>query len=537
MLRKMPLKWKLTLGALLVLVLVGFGFGVAFKFMIDKTDQLVFESLQARAIANAKAVASEITFEVAAGLRDEVKGKISDFKNRHKETHAVVILTGEKTFFTGVGAKVNIQELVKESDDLDQDITKRVKKFIVATTQVASDAEAEEENQSKGYVVYIESLEHYYAFRTTITLGGTGVALLGVLIILIGTYLNGSSASAPINKIVAAAQQIADGDLEKIDIQVTGSLETIRLASSIKSMAEALQKQVIAVKSLTKSISTSGKEVAGTMAHLASSASEQAAAVTETASTVDEMEQTGKNMASNANQIVDAAEKTTEASIRGRGAVETTNEIIIKIKEDAQDISEKSKKLLSAVEEVGNIIRSVNAIAEQSKILAVNASIEAAKAGEYGSGFAVVAQEVKDLAQQSKDATLQITGTLTAIRQAIETMVDTAQSGQERTSEGVKTIANAGAIMNDLAEAIRENSEFANMIATNIKQQTIGLTQIATSIEEINSTALENQNISRKISQSTNLMTTSFDDLTEMVGEWRTPSELENTPEKTQNEA
>ncbi len=81
--------------------------------------------------------------------------------------------------------------------------------------------------------------------------------------------------------------------------------------------------------------------------------------------------------------------------------------------------------------------------------------------------------------------------------------------------------------MNDLAEAIRENSEFANMIATNIKQQTIGLTQIATSIEEINSTALENQNISRKISQSTNSMTTSFDDLIEMVGGWRTPNEAD----------
>lgn len=244
--------------------------------------------------------------------------------------------------------------------------------------------------------------------------------------------------------------------------------------------------------------------------------------MTETAATVEELEQSGKNVAGNANQIVEAADKTTKASIRGREAVKTANDIILQIKEDSQDISDKSRKLVSAVEEVVNIIRSVNGIAEQSKILAVNASIEAAKAGEYGSGFSVVAQEVKDLAQQSKDATREITGTLTTIRQAIESMVDTAQQGKERTEKGVTMIANAGAIMNDLSEAIRENSEFANVIESNIKQQAVGLTQIATSIEQINSTALDNQNISRKISLSTSKMTESFDLLTEMVGTWRT---------------
>ena len=99
----------------------------------------------------------------------------------------------------------------------------------------------------------------------------------------------------------------------------------------------------------------------------------------------------------------------------------------------------------------------------------------------------------------------------------------TAQAGEQRTDEGVRMIANAGAIMNDLAEAIRENSDFANVIATNINQQTIALTQIATAIEEINSTALENQDISRKIEHSTRSMTRSVDKLSDLIGKWRTP--------------
>lgn len=77
--------------------------------------------------------------------------------------------------------------------------------------------------------------------------------------------------------------------------------------------------------------------------------------------------------------------------------------------------------------------------------------------------------------------------------------------------------------MNDLSEAIRENSNFANAIASNIKQQTIGLTQIAAAIEEINTTALENQNISRSIVDGTKQMNVTFEKLTIMVGAWQTP--------------
>ena len=99
----------------------------------------------------------------------------------------------------------------------------------------------------------------------------------------------------------------------------------------------------------------------------------------------------------------------------------------------------------------------------------------------------------------------------------------TAQRGKERTAEGVNTIANAGAVMNDLSEAIRENSDFAKLIATNIQQQTIGLTQIAAAIEEINTTALENQSISRSIVQGTKQMSETFVLLSNMVDHWQTP--------------
>lgn len=530
---QMTLKWRLTLGVVAVLIPMCGALLYGLNWVLFKTDDQIFSALRQRAEANAKATESEITFELAARLEDDVNKKLDRFLSSHEGAYSISVLLDPKGEpFSHVGGEINTRQIVNAFPSLSKASAKIVDQLVVAIMPViAADDDISVAGDGgkggNGILIYTESLENYYAFRSQVKWVGIIGSVIAIVFIMAGVYYIGHRSALPIYRLVAAAQKIADGDLERIEVKTTGSYETNQLGESIKSMAEALQKQVVAIKALTTDISSASREVAGTMAHLASSASEQAAAVTETAATVEEMEQAGKSAAGNANQIVDAAEKTTEASIRGREAVETTNAIILRIKEDSQDISDKSKNLLSAVEEVGNIIRSVNGIAEQSKILAVNASIEAAKAGEFGSGFAVVAQEVKDLAQQSKDATLQITGTLTAIRQAIETMVGTAQSGKERTEEGVNMIANAGAIMNDLSEAIRENSDFANVIATNINQQTVGLTQIATSIEEINSTALENQNISRKIVESTDQMTESFELLNQMVGRWRTPERLE----------
>ncbi len=515
---QMSLKWRLTLRLLVVVVILGFLFALVMQYLLSGFDERLFEEKQKRALANGEALGSDMSYQLIAGQKHDADVAIKGFLQKHMETYSITVLDANSKTFASAGADVDSTKLIKAFASLKVEDTKRVGSLIVAITPIEDDS-----GNRLGNVVYTESLKSYYDFRSKVEYLAVGVGLIGLSGIMFFAFLLGGRAARPIANLVEAAQRIANGDLERIEVEAAGSLETNRLAASIKSMAVALQKQVMAVKRLTGDIATTSKDVSGTMAHLASSASQQAAAVTETAATVEEMEQAGRSAAGNAKQIVDAAEKTREASTRGRGAVETTTAIIARIQEDSLDISEKSKNLLSSVEEVGNIIRSVNAIAEQSKILAVNASIEAAKAGEYGSGFAVVAQEVKDLAQQSKDATLQITVTLTAIRQAIENMVETALGGKERTEEGVDMISNAGAIMNDLSEAIRENSSLANVIATNINQQTVGLTQIATSIEEINSTALENQNISRKIVGSTNQMSDSFVLLDDMVGKWRTP--------------
>jgi|GEM_PF-4157265 len=378
------------------------------------------------------------------------------------------------------------------------------------------------EERLLGYLVYAESVKEYQDYQSRFALSMVITFVVSLIVVAILVFFIGTSAARPMTRITQTAARIADGDLTHFGQLESGLTEMFVLSKSIQDLGRAFHEQVTTVQSLTATVSGVSLETVKVMANLSVSASEQAAAVAETAATVEEMEKTGKSVSLAAGRIVEAAEKSSEGSARGRSAVDTASEIMVRIKADSQNIFQKSKGLLSSVEEIGNIINSVNAIAEQSKILAVNASIEAAKAGEYGVGFAVVAQEVKELAGQSKEATEQITHTLTTIRQAIEGMVETAENGEARTLEGVTAVSNAGAIVNDLSEAIMEASAVANEINSSVNQQSLGLSQIASAVEQINISAMENQSISQRIEDSTRQMANAISELQMLVDIWIT---------------
>ena len=379
-----------------------------------------------------------------------------------------------------------------------------------------------------GLMLFSEHTPAYTAAGRRISRGLLSMTLLFFVFLLAFVFWLGSRTGKPLEWLAETAAQISSGDLtKKVKVSNTTVAEIARLGTAIEDMAQALREQVTTVKSLTQQAALVSKSVASAMSHLAGAASEQAAAVAETAITVEEMERIGKSVATSVRRIVEAAEGSARASERGRQAINTANAIIVKIRTDAGNISSGSLDLLSHVEEVGNVIKSVNAISEQSQILAVNASIEAAKAGEYGAGFAVVASEVKHLAGQSREATEQITRTLMAIRKSVQNMVQLSRDGEERTSKGVLSIEHTGTIVNDLGDAIQEASLMANEINSSVTRQSAGLSQIAAAMEEINTSAMETRGISIDIESDTTRMSASLGELHVLVDIWRTIDQAE----------
>jgi methyl-accepting chemotaxis protein len=157
-----------------------------------------------------------------------------------------------------------------------------------------------------------------------------------------------------------------------------------------------------------------------------------------------------------------------------------------------ESIAESIVRLSEQSQSIGEIIATVNDLAEQSNLLAVNAAIEAAKAGEQGKGFAVVAQEVKSLSEQSKQATAQVRTILGDIQRATSAAVLATEQGNKAVQAGVKQTTETGEAIRLLADSIAEAAQAATQIAASSQQQMVGMDQVALAMENIKQASVQN---------------------------------------------
>jgi len=239
-------------------------------------------------------------------------------------------------------------------------------------------------------------------------------------------------------------------------------------------------------------LSSSSAEILATTTQVASGAAETATALSETTTTVEEVKQTSQVASQKTKYVSESAQKSVQISETGKKAVGETTEVMNRIREQMESIAESIVRLSEQSQAIGEIIASVNDLAEQSNLLAVNAAIEAAKAGEQGKGFAVVAQEVKSLAEQSKQATAQVRAILGDIQKATSAAVMATEQGSKAVEMGVKQSAEAGESIRMLADSIAEAAHAATQIAASAQQQLVGMDQVALAMENIKQASTQN---------------------------------------------
>lgn len=222
-----------------------------------------------------------------------------------------------------------------------------------------------------------------------------------------------------------------------------------------------------------------------TTSELAAGATEMAAAVNETTATVEEVKQTAALSSQKAQQVSTSAQKAAQISQTGKQATEDTIAEMQRIRDQMQAIAASIMHLSEQNHAIREIIDAVNDLAEQSNVLAVNASIEAQKAGVHGGGFTVVAQEVRSLAQQSKDATSQVQTILNDIEKATGAAVQMTARGAKATEEGMRQSVEAGDAIRTLAHTVNDAAQSATLIATSNQQQAIGMDQLVQAMQSI----------------------------------------------------
>jgi methyl-accepting chemotaxis protein len=284
------------------------------------------------------------------------------------------------------------------------------------------------------------------------------------------------------------AQKIAAGDLT---VEAAPLSDADALGNAFSTMVVTLRRQIQEILEGVNVLASSGSEIMASVSQLTAGAAETSTAVSETTTTVEEVKQTTDVSSQKAKHVAELGQKSVEISQTGLKSIEDTINGMNHIKEQVESIADMVVRLSEQSQAIGEIIATVNDLAEQSNLLAVNASIEAAKAGEQGKGFAVVAQEIRSLAAQSKQATTQVRNILFDVQKAISSAVMATELGSKAVEEGVRLSTQAGEAIDVLAQSVTESTNAAIQIAASNHQQFIGMDQVASAMENIRESALQ----------------------------------------------
>jgi methyl-accepting chemotaxis protein len=304
---------------------------------------------------------------------------------------------------------------------------------------------------------------------------------------------------ANISEMANMTKRVAAGDLT---VKVMPQSEKDVMGNALAAMVENLRTQTLAIQEGVNVLASSSAEILASTTMVASGATETASAVNETTATVEEVKQASQLASQKVRLVADGAQRSLQVSQQGRKSVDDAVLGMNRIREQMETIAESIVTLSEQGQAIGEIIATVNDLAEQSNLLAVNAAIEAAKAGEHGKGFAVVAHEVRSLAVQSKEATAQVRTILNDIQKATNAAVMATEQGSKAVEAGERQSGEAGEAIRALADNIAEAANASTQIAASSHQQMVGMEQVAQAMENIKEASTLSVTSTRQAEQS-----------------------------------
>ncbi len=328
---------------------------------------------------------------------------------------------------------------------------------------------------------------------------------------------------AMVERYVAYTLAVGQGNLNlQLDLDKGDEDDPLLLLGrSLNESTANLRQMIQQVRDAAEGVASAAAEIQAATTQQMSSTGEQEAAVAQTMTTVEEVRATVTQTAQRAHDVAETAGESVEISRAGQGAIEDAVEGMVLIRQRVEAIAENILLLSKHTQQIGDIIATVNDIADQSKMLALNASIEAARAGEEGKGFGVVAMEVRQLAEQSREATARVRDILSEIQGATNTAVMVTEEGSKGADQGVARVDRAGEAIRNLAAVIEEASQAATQIAASTHQQTNGMDQLAAAMASIKQASAQAAASTRQAEQSAHDLLAMARQMEETVSRYR----------------
>ncbi len=283
--------------------------------------------------------------------------------------------------------------------------------------------------------------------------------------------------------LMQEVSEIAAGDL-RIESNVNREL-TGGISDAINYMISQLRDVVRRVKRATDQVSHSTHDIRSTTEHLSRGTEAQAAQILDTSSAIDEMSLSIGQVADNTDESAVVARQARESADKGTLAVQDTIQGMNRIRDQVQDSAKRIKRLGESSQEIGEIVQLISDIADRTSILALNASIQAAMAGDAGQGFAVVAEEVERLAERSNEATKQIAALIKAIQGETSEAIAAMEESTREVVAGSTLAVQAGEALEEIDEVSSRLDELIHSISLATKQQARGAEALSKSMNEI----------------------------------------------------
>lgn len=343
------------------------------------------------------------------------------------------------------------------------------------------------------------------------------VIVLSIITILAGigmAYIISQMISKPLIRVTAAAERLANGDLTINDLKIRNKDELGDLAKSFYHMASSLRELMFQVGINSELVAASSEELTASAdqtssasEHVALNAQEVATDVHKQVQDLEESKHTIGELSEGIKQIVrrvqhasSAVSQANQLSLNGNESIQTSMKQMDIIHSSVQKLVEIVKRLGENSNKVDNIISVITDIASQTNLLALNAAIEAARAGEHGKGFAIVAYEVRKLAEQTGISAKQISNLVTSNQYETQNAIHSMEINAKEVTAGLRIIKEAGKSFMDIQEAVKSIGIQTEEVSTAVVQMAIGAEQIADSIAVVTAlaekSAANTQNVS-----------------------------------------
>ncbi|TPE51823.1 methyl-accepting chemotaxis protein [Maribrevibacterium harenarium] len=395
----------------------------------------------------------------------------------------------------------NVFELFPSAKSAFEEMHRGHEGVVTYTIQVAGQDTAQEESKAIynhvdgwNWVVTIKTYSAEYQEEINSVLYYViGICVLAIITLSSILWIHIKSSLKPLVEITNGVQEIGQGNLSyrfTQDRDPSSRNETHQLQLSIQGMRDGLIDLINKVQLSSVELLNAAKAITVANTHLIQSANQSTDTCSQVASAIEQVSASIEEVANSSTEVSEETVSVNQITTQGYNATKQVESTVASLSTSFEHAAQTIQEVESSTENIGNVVNVINAIAEQTNLLALNAAIEAARAGEQGRGFAVVADEVRVLAQRTQQSTEEIQQVVERLQQGSRAAVATMQQGRDQVAKSVKQATDAGELLAKINQSMGIVSEGIANVAASTEEQSVAATQIRGNAEDLRNEAL-----------------------------------------------